>query len=82
VTRDREFLFCRDCKHIRPANFLTYWGRDRMAYARCHCPRQVSGYGLIDPSLEKGAFCAITRADETKCGASAAWFEPKGRQGE
>jgi hypothetical protein len=71
----KNALFCRDCKHMKAANPLIYWGMDRLRHARCYSPAQISGNGLIHPVLEQGSFCSINRRDPDRCGETAKWYE-------
>lgn len=68
---------CSDCRHFKAASPLLYWGRERLTYAKCHAPRQISGDGLVHLALERGSFCSLNRRDADKCGPQANWYEPR-----
>ena len=65
--------FCKDCKHYSPAMSFCGWGIAVACTATC-------AYGdLRDPvtgDKRIAGLCDSLRADESKCGPAASWFDP------
>lgn len=70
--------FCKDCKHVRPAEGY----RELNRFARCFAPQNtmrspVTGEAVAVSSTRE--YCAMQRSanDGTHCGPEGAWFEPR-----